>query len=196
MTIQIKIARAPVFLLLGGISALLFGFSVITRNLSGWTLAVWGMGLLIESLGVSHHLVHPKAESDGRGTRKENMTLAGILAVSIIPALDYLAFPAMLPRTLGMQDAGLIFCALGVLILLRSKISWEYWIREDVLVPAIQREINRGPNHANQILEFTGVAMWAAGICIGFGSVAGIIATLALLVPGLLPQKSHRADLD
>ncbi len=189
MAIQMKIARAPVFLVLGGMSALMFGLITCARNLSGWTLAIWGAGLLVESLGLSHHLVHPKTGPGVNTSRKEYLAAAGILAVSIIPALDFLAFPAVLPRIPGMLDAGLILCALGLLILLRSKISWEYWLREDVLVPAIRREINGGPNHANRFLEFAGVSLWAMGICTGFGSLAGIAATIALLIPGTLPLK-------
>jgi protein-S-isoprenylcysteine O-methyltransferase Ste14 len=189
MTIQMKIARTPVFLILGGMSALVLGLLASTRSLMGWALAVWGTGLLIESLGLSHHLVHPNAESRGMGTRKEKMTMAGILAVSIIPALDFLALPALLPRTAWIQDAGLILCALGVLILLRSKISWESWIGENVPLPAIRREIDSGPNHANRFLEYAGAVLWAMGICIGFGSLAGIAAAMALLIPGMLPEK-------
>ncbi len=189
MTIQMKIARIPVFLVLSGISALMLGLIASTRSLMGWALAVWGTGLLIESLGLSHHLVHPNAESRGMGTRKEKMTMAGILVVSIIPALDFLALPALLPRTAWIQDAGLILCALGVLMLLRSKISWESWISEDVPLPAIRREIDSGPNHANRFLEYAGAVLWAMGICIGFGSLVGIAATIVLLVPGFLPEK-------
>jgi hypothetical protein len=189
MAIQMKIARVPMFLVLSGMCALMFGLITNARSLMGWALAIWGTSLLVESLGLSHHLVHPKAEPEESRTRKEKMTMAGILAVSIIPALDFLALPAILPRTLEMQDAGLILCALGVLILLRSKISWEFWIREDVLAPALRREIHSGSNHANRFLEFAGVVLWAMGICIGFGSLAGIAATMALLVPGLIPRK-------
>jgi hypothetical protein len=190
MTSQITLARVPIFLILGGASAVLLGLMTGARNLAGWTLAVWGIGLLAESLGLSHHLRHPEVISGGKNMRKEYLTTAGILAVSIIPALDFLSLPALLPRTLWMQDAGLILVALGLLFLLRSKISWEYWIRDEILDPAIRREINSGPNHANRFLEFTGVALWAMGICIGFGSLAGIVAALVLLVPGLIPRKS------
>jgi hypothetical protein len=191
MTIQMKIARTPVFLILGGMSALVLGLLASTRSLMGWALAVWGTGLLIESLGLSHHLVHPNVESRGMGTQKEKMTMAGILAVSIIPALDFLALPALLPRTAWIQDAGLMLCALGVLILLRSKISWESWIGGDIPMPAIRREIDGGPNHANRFLEYAGAVLWAMGICIGFGSLAGIAAATVLLIPGLLPEKSR-----
>jgi hypothetical protein len=100
MAIQMKIARAPIILVLSGMSALLFGLITCPRNLSGWALAVWGVSLLVESLGLSHHLVHPEAGSDRVRTRKEYLTTAGILAVSIIPALDFLLLPALLPRTL------------------------------------------------------------------------------------------------
>ncbi len=189
MNIQMKIARMPVLLVLGGMSALMLGLIASTRSLMGWALAVWGTGLLIESLGLSHHLVHPNAESRGMETRKEKMTMAGILAVSIIPAVDFLALPALLPRTAWIQDAGLILCALGVLILLRSKISWESWGNEDVPMPAIRREIDSGPNHANRFLEYAGAVLWAMGICIGFGSLAGIAAVIALFIPGMLPEK-------
>ncbi len=191
MTIQMKIARMPVFLVLGGMSALMLGLIAGTRSLMGWALAVWGTGLLVESLGLSHHLVHPNAESRGMGTRKEKMMMAGILAVSIIPAVDFLALPALLPRTAWIQDAGLILCALGVLILLRSKISWESWIGEDIPLPAIRREIDSGPDHANRFLEYAGAVLWVMGICIGFGSLAGIAAAIALLIPGMLPEKSR-----
>jgi hypothetical protein len=194
MTIQMKLARIPIYLLLGGASAVLFGLLTGARNLSGWTLAVWGIGLLAESLGLSPHLRHPEGLSGGNNLRKEYLTAAGILAVSIIPALDFLSFPALLPRTQGLQDAGLILVALGVLSLLRSKISWECWIHDEVLEPAIRREINSGPNHANRFLEFAGVVLWAAGIGVGFGSLPGIIAVLALLVPGLIPQKPQAGD--
>jgi hypothetical protein len=190
MTIPMKPARMTIFLVLGGASAVLFGLLIGARNITGWTLAIWGMGLLVESLGLSHHLVHPEAGSDRIKTRKEYLTAAGILAVSMIPALDFLLLPALPPRTQWMQDAGLILCALGGLILLRSKILWEFWIREDVPVPAIRREINGGTNHANRFLEFSGIIIWTMGICIGFGSLVGIAATMAMLLPGLLPQKS------
>ena len=189
MTIPIKPARMTIFLVLGGASAVLFGLLTGTRNIAGWTLAVWGMGLLVESLGLSRHLVHPEAGPDRIKTRKEYLTAAGVLAVSIIPALDFLLLPALLPRTQWLQDAGVILCALGVLILLRSKISWEFWIREDVPGPAIRCEINGGTNHVNRFLEFSGVIFWAAGICIGFASLAGIVAAIALLIPGTLPLK-------
>jgi hypothetical protein len=104
MTIQMKIAHVPIFLVLSGASAVLFGLMTGARNLAGWTLGVWGLGLLVESLGLSHHLVHPEAGSGGKKSRKEYLTTAGILAVSIIPTLDFLAFPAMLMAGLdGIQ---------------------------------------------------------------------------------------------
>ncbi|MGB7538016.1 MAG: hypothetical protein WBM17_05725 [Anaerolineales bacterium] len=193
MTIQTKLARIPVFLVLGGVSAVLFGFMTGARKLAGWTLAVWGIGLLVESLGLSHHLRHPDGISRGKNIPKEYLTAAGILAVSIIPVLDFLFLPALLPRTQGMQEAGLILVALGLLFLIRAKISWEYWTRDEVLDPAIRREINSGPNHANRFLEITGVGLWAVGIGAGYGSLAGIVAAIALLVPGILPQKPREA---
>jgi hypothetical protein len=189
MIIGMKITPATIFLGMSGICAILLGWITSARNLLGWTLVVWGIGLLVESLGLSHHLWHPEEVSRRNKTLKGKLTMAGILAVSIIPALDFLALPAMLPRTPGMQDAGLILCALGLLILLRSKISWEFWIREDVLAPAIRREIDRGPNHANRLLEFAGVMLWTVGICLGFGSLLGVAAMLLLLAPGFIPQK-------
>jgi len=90
-----------------------------------------------------------------------------------------------------MQEAGLILCALALLLLVRSKISWEFWIREDVPGTAIRREINGEPIHANRFLEFIGVVIWAAGIGVGFGSLLGVVATLALLVPGLKPRTTQ-----
>ncbi len=189
MTVHLKIARMPVFLVLGGISALMLGLLACARSHMGWALAAWGTGLLVESLGLSHHLLHPNAESERVGSRKEKMAMAGILAVSILPALDFLALPAVLSRTAWIQDAGLTLCALGFFILLRSKISWEYWICDDIPVPALRREINGGLNHANRFLEFSGVVLYAMGICTGFGSLAGIAATIVLLIPGILPQK-------
>jgi hypothetical protein len=87
-----------------------------------------------------------------------------------------------------MQAAGLILCAQALLLLVRLKISWEFWIRKDVPGPAIRQEITGGSIHGNRFLEFTGVVVWAAGISVGLGSLLGIVFTLALLVPGVIPR--------
>jgi hypothetical protein len=189
MAIETSTKSVPVLFVLGGISAILFGWITGARNIAGLALAIWGTGLLVESLDRSHHLWHPEDRSFGKKPWKDNLTMAGVLAVSMVPALDFLALPALLPRTQGLQDAGLILCAAGFLFLLRSKISRECWVGEENPPGMIQREVNRKPIHTNRLLEFTGVVLWAMGICFGFGSLLGVLATLLLLAPGAIPQK-------
>jgi hypothetical protein len=190
MTIQRKTAPAPVFYILSGIGAVLFGLIASPRNLMGWTLVFWGTGLLAESFGFFHYLWHPGERFHGKKSAKNNLAIAGILAVSIVPGLDFLTLPAILPRAQWLQDAGLILCALSLLLLIRSKISWECLLRTEASEAAIIRGMQNETDPPNRFLEFAGVILWAFGICIGFGSLAGIAATMALLVPGILPQKS------
>jgi hypothetical protein len=189
MSIQMKIAPVPIVLVLSGVSAILFGLLTNPRNIMGWTLIVWGTGQLVESLGLSHHLWRTGERSGRTKSWKVILTMAGILAVSIFPPLDFLVLPALLPRTQWLQDAGLILCALGLLFLIRLKISWECLIRKEGPEGTISSEMHNEPDHANPFLEFVGITLWALGVCVGFGSLPGIVSTLLLLIPGLLPKE-------
>ena len=189
MIIGIRVKPVPIYLALGGMSAILPGLITSPRNATGWALLLWGTGLLAASLGPFQSLRHPEGVFRRKETRKNRLLLAGILAASIIPPLEFLYFPAILPRSQWMQDTGLNLCALGLLFPLRSIISWECWIREEVPEPGIRRELERVTNPPISLLGLAGIALWALGVCAGFGSILGSAAVLLLFIPGLIPQE-------
>jgi hypothetical protein len=190
MTIQMKIKSAPFTLALAGSSAILLGLTTIPRNVMGWALLLWGVGLLAIPLGRFHFLWHLEEILHRMKSRRIRLLTAGIFAVSIIPPVDFLFLPAFLSRSQWMQDAGLILCALGLLFLLRSVIAWECWTGQDIAEPEILRRLEIGTNSINAFLFSTGITVWAFGMCAGFGSVLGSLVLPLLVLPGLSLQKN------
>jgi hypothetical protein len=142
------------------------------------------MGLLGIPPGRFHFLWHMEGILRRNEPRRNRLLTTGILAISILPPVDFLYLPAYLSRSQGMQAAGLILCALGLLFLLRSIISQECWTSEAGAEPEIRRRSDFETNAIHAFLFNAGISLWAMGICVGFGSVLGSIAILLLLMPG------------
>jgi len=189
MTIRLNIKSVPFSLALAGSCAILLGLTTVPRTVMGWALLLWGLGLLAVPLGRFHFLWHLEEILRRKNPRRIRLLTMGVFAVSVIPPVDFIFLPAFLPRSLWMQDAGLILCALGLLFLLRSVISWECWTGQEVAEPETRRRLEMETNSINGFLFSLGITVWALGICAGFGSVLGSFAGLLLLLPGFFFQK-------
>jgi protein-S-isoprenylcysteine O-methyltransferase Ste14 len=110
----------------------------------------------------------------------------GFIAVFLASPLEYLYLPALLPRTVVMQVAGLGLVGLG--LLLRFWAGWALRRRDSAQlhIRADRAPVRDGPYCLMRHPGYAGLGLLALGVCVGYSSLIGILAIPALLVPGVV----------
>ena len=171
----------------------LLGLETLDSNFLGWFLLV--LGVAYPAGGVIYYFIRhePFWKSAGRGeaAREEKGDLSfwailpGFLVVFFAPPLEWIYLPAVLPRNLWMQIAGLvlILAAMGLRIWTRAHMRGLYSGHVEVQVG--HRLVQSGPYHFVRHPGYTGFLLMALGLVVGYSSLIGLFAIPILLLPGL-----------
>jgi protein-S-isoprenylcysteine O-methyltransferase Ste14 len=171
----------------------LLGLETLRDNIFGWFLLLFGIAY--PAGGVIYYFIRRepfwKSASGGEAAREEKgdrsfwAILPGFLAVFFAPPLEWMYLPAVLPRALGMQIAGLvlILAAVGLRVWARAHIRGLY--SGHVEVQADHRLVQSGPYRFVRHPGYTGFVLMALGVAVGYASWIGLAAVPILLLPAL-----------
>lgn len=171
----------------------LLGLETLGSNILGWFLLV--LGIAYPAGGVIYYFIRrePFWKSAGRGeaAREEKgdrsfwVILPGFLIVFFAPPLEWLYLPAVLPRLVWMQAAGLglILSAVALRVWTRAHLRGLYSGHVEVQVG--HRLVQSGPYRFVRHPGYTGFLLMTLGVAIGYSSLIGLAAVPVLLLPGL-----------
>ncbi len=163
------------------------GLETVSTNILGGFLILMGTGYITG--GAIYLWVKKKPTSAAReetGDRSFWLVLPGFLAVFFAPPLEYLYLPVLLPRGSGAQIAGLALIGLGLLLRIWTRMALREMYSGHVQVLAGHRLVQSGPYRWVRHPGYAGFILMALGVAIGYSSIVGLAATLALLLPGLV----------
>jgi protein-S-isoprenylcysteine O-methyltransferase Ste14 len=105
----------------------------------------------------------------------------GLVAVFLVPPLEYLYLAEIIPRGLAMQLTGLAFILAGLALCI--------WMRSTLkrmgYRKAGRRLIQSGPYRFMRHPGYAAFILLVFGLCLGYSSLIGLVAALVLLGPGL-----------
>jgi hypothetical protein len=161
--------------ILSGMIICLLGIESLEENLNGWLLFADGM---LFGFGGSYSLAFGRRFSRFevfRNNLRLWLLVPGILAVMIISPLEYLLLTAVFPRSSEIQVWGGTLSLVGTTILLAALFP----------LPAFTkfREINFC---LRCCLGYIGALLAITGIALGFSSLIGFLAVIAIFLPALI----------
>jgi len=169
------------------------GVETIRDNLLGWLLLAFGIAYPAGSVIYYFIRREPFWKSTGGGdvVREESsdcsfwLILPGFLAAFFAPPLEWMYLPDLLPRSPGMQIAGLglILAAVAMCIWARAHIRGLY--SGHLEVQTDHRLVQSGPYRFLRHPGYTGLLLMVLGVIVSYSSLIGLIAVPVLLLPGL-----------
>ncbi len=171
----------------------LLGLETLGGNLLGWFLLLFGVAYPVGAVAFRIMKGEPywKSATTGKVLREEKSDrsfwalLPGFLAVFFAPPLEWYYLPPVLPRTVGMQIAGLALILLAIILRIWSRAhirglySGHVEVREEALL------VHSGPYHLIRHPGYAGFLLMALGVVVGYASLIGLAAVLFLLLPAL-----------
>lgn len=191
-------SRAAIFFLLGFSQILalllaLLGLKTLSANPLGWILVLVGTGYVLGT-GIVFLIRRQRFwESDTggavvteeKGDKSFWFISLGMLAGFFSSPLEVLYLPAILPRNAGFMAVGLglVILGMGLFVWARRTLKQNY--SGHISVNSRQELIQTGPYRIIRHPAYSGYLLMTLGISLGYSSLAGLIATLVLLIPGL-----------
>jgi protein-S-isoprenylcysteine O-methyltransferase Ste14 len=171
----------------------LLGLETLRGNILGWFLLV--LGVAYPAGGAIYYFIRRepfwnaansgKTALEEKGDRSFWAILPGFLVIFFAPPLEWFYLPAVLPRILWMQIAGLVLILAAVALRVWARIHIRGLYSGHVEVRADHRLIQSGPYHFIRHPGYTGFVLMTLGLCIGYSSLIGLAALPILLLPGL-----------
>jgi len=175
------------------ICLVLLGLETLGSNILGWFLLV--LGIAYPAGGVIYYFVRRepfwKSAGGGEAVREESgdrsfwLVLPGFLAVFFAPPLEWMYLPAVLPRLLWMQIAGLVLILAAVALRVWTRAHLRGLYSGHVEVQVGHRLVQSGPYRFVRHPGYTGFLLMTLGVAIGYSSLIGLAAVPVLLLPGL-----------
>ena len=172
----------------------LLGIKTLPAVPLGWFLVLVGVaypaGLLIV-WGIRRRRFW-ESTAGGVTTREEQgdrsywLITAGMVLAFYLPPVEYLYLAAVLPRVGWMPAAGIFLVCLGVVLFVWARRTLGPNYSGHVSVKSEQSLVRSGPYRFIRHPAYAGFLLMALGLCLGYSSLTGLGAVLALLVPGLV----------
>ncbi|MBK8418404.1 isoprenylcysteine carboxylmethyltransferase family protein [Candidatus Villigracilis saccharophilus] len=184
-----------VFITLGlAILLALLGAATIRSNLLGWFLLVLGstyfFGVIIVYWIRRIQFWRPRAK--GEFVKEEQndwsfwLIVIGMISVFYLPPLEYIFLPAALPCMVWMQATGLTFIILGSVLFIWARRMLGKFYSGHVSVIEGQLLMQSGPYRFIRHPAYAGYLLMSLGLALGYSSLAGLAATLFLLLPSVI----------
>lgn len=170
------------------------GVETLRTNLLGWFLfltgIVYAVGILITAYIRRKRFWEPQfsgeAAHEERGDRSFWLVTLGMIAMFYLSPLEYIYIAAFLPRTVGMEVFGMVLVVLGSVLFVWARRTLGVNYSGHVSVKQGQELVQTGPYQIIRHPAYTGYLLMALGIAIGYSSLAGLVATVAFLLPSSL----------
>jgi protein-S-isoprenylcysteine O-methyltransferase Ste14 len=192
-------SRAAVFFLVTitlGLTVLLawLGVLTLTSNLLGWFLLISGsiyfFGIIIVYWVRGIQFWRPRAKGDmlkeEHGDWSFWIITIGMIAAFYLPPFEYLFAPAVLPRTVWMQIAGLVIILIGAILFVWARRVLGHFYSGHVSVIEGQPLVQHGPYRIIRHPAYMGYLLISLGISLGFSSLGGFAAVIFILLPSVV----------
>jgi protein-S-isoprenylcysteine O-methyltransferase Ste14 len=171
----------------------LLGLETLPANLLGCFLLLFGIAYPAGAVIYSFIRREPfwisarrsQVAREERGDRSFWLILPGFLLVFFAPPLEWMYLPAVLPRLLWMQVAGLLLILAAVALRLWARRHIRGLYSGHVQVQVDHRLVQSGPYRFVRHPGYSGFLLLALGLCLGYSSLVGLIAVPLFLLPGL-----------
>jgi protein-S-isoprenylcysteine O-methyltransferase Ste14 len=176
-------------LVIGNALALLLALLALETtptNFLGWFL--FAVGIAYGAGGVIYLWRNRNIDNSARseaGNRSFWWILPGFLVIFFAPPLEFLHLPALLPRVIGMELAGLFIILLGMAMRILTRLTIGGMYSGYVQIRVHHILVTDGPYHYVRHPGYAGFVMMALGLAIGYSSWIGLAAIPLLLLPGL-----------
>lgn len=159
------------------------GLETCVSNPLGWVLFFAGVGLCVAGSLALAASTHPRSGPTAAPDRSLWLFAAGLLVIGLVAPLEYLYLPASLPRTVLMQEAGLVLCGAGLLIRLWALYLLKWRIARDAHGWAEARLMRAGADQIMRYPGYVGLGLLGLGLGVGFASLIGLLVWGLLLLP-------------
>jgi protein-S-isoprenylcysteine O-methyltransferase Ste14 len=164
----------------------LLALETTPTNFLGWVLFAFGIAY---GAGGVIYLWRKRNMEDAAQTESGNRSfwwiLPGFLFIFFAPPLEWLYLPAVLPRTLWIQIAGLVLILAAIALRIWGRAHIRGLYSGHVEVQADHRLVQSGPYRLVRHPGYTGFLLLALGLSLGYASWTGLISIPLLLIPGL-----------
>jgi protein-S-isoprenylcysteine O-methyltransferase Ste14 len=176
-------------LVIGNALALLLALLALETtptNFLGWFL--FAVGIAYGAGGVIYlwRNRHPEEASlTEAGNRSFWWILPGFIVIFFAPPLEFLHLPALLPRGIGMELAGLAVILLGLSLRVWTRLTIGGLYSGYLRVKACHVLVKDGPYRLVRHPGYTGFVIMGLGLALGYSSLIGLLAIPLFLIPGL-----------
>lgn len=174
------------------------GWATVQTNLMGWFLLLVGGAYLVGVVVVywfrRERFWGPRA--GGAMLKEENKDssfwwiVVGMIAAFFLPPIEYLFLPAILPRVLWMEIAGLTLVLFGSLLFIWARRTLGNYYSGHVSVVDGQPLVQDGPYRYIRHPAYAGYLWITFGIALGFSSLTGFIVVPLVLLPSVIYRLS------
>jgi protein-S-isoprenylcysteine O-methyltransferase Ste14 len=176
-------------LIIGNALALLLALLALEttpKNFLGWFL--FAISIAYGAGGVIYlwrNRDEEGAKHSETGNRSFWWILPGFVVIFFAPPLEFLFLPALLPRGIAVELAGLVIILVGLAIRIWTRMTIGGMYSGYLRVKIGHVLVTDGPYRLIRHPGYTGFVIMALGLCIGYSSLIGLAAVPVLLLPGL-----------
>jgi len=172
----------------------LLGLETLRANLLGWFLLLTGIfyaaGIVItvyirrEQFWESRLGGNVKQEE--RGDRSLWLIALGMIGGFFLSPVEYLYFPAILPRPAWIQIPASLLTILGAALFVWARRTLGKFYSGHVSVAEGQQLVQSGPYRFIRHPAYAGYLWISLGLAVGYSSLAGLAAALFVLLPSVI----------
>jgi protein-S-isoprenylcysteine O-methyltransferase Ste14 len=172
----------------------LLGLVTLRTNLLGWFLLLTGIfyaaGIVItvyirrEQFWRSR--LDEKMAQEEHGDRSFWLIALGMIGGFFLSPLEYLYFPAILPRPAWIQIPASLLTILGAALFVWARRALGKSYSGHVSVAESQQLVQNGPYRALRHPAYAGYLWISLGLAVGYSSLAGLAAALFVLLPSVI----------
>ena len=179
-----------------GLSLLLafLGLATVHSNLLGWFLLISGLiyffGVIVVYWVRGIRFWRPKAGGEAVKEERNDWSfwfiVVGMIATFYLPPIEFSFSPALIPRTVWIQIAGLFIIFLGSILFIWARRVLGKFYSGHVSVIEGQQLVQIGPYRLIRHPAYAGYILISIGLALGYSSLAGFVSILSLLLPSVI----------
>jgi len=172
----------------------LLGLETLLTNLLGWFLLVTGIvyaaGIVILAWIRREQFWEARDKGnrakEERGDRSFWLITLGMIGGFFLSPVEYLYFPAILPRPAWIQIPASLLTILGAALFVWARRALGDSYSGHVSVTEDQRLVQGGPYRFIRHPAYAGYLWISLGLAVGYSSLAGLAAALFVLLPSVI----------
>ncbi len=172
----------------------LLGLETLRENVLGWFLLVTGVvyaaGIVIAVFIRREQFWEAQLKGnmakEEHGDRSFWLIALGMIGGFFLSPVEYLYFPAFLPRPAWIQIPALLLTILGAALFVWARRTLGEAYSGHVSVAEGQRLVQDGPYRFFRHPAYAGYLWISLGLAVGYSSLAGLAALLLALLPAVI----------